>query len=368
MKYFVYGYYGFGNYGDDLLLAVLLARIRVADPGASFVIRARSPVSALAEDPQVRFLLAEGILEDHSHKRISRFYRYLKALCTEARDCDFFVIGGGTLFIDKGKLNWSLLFLYAAVRSAKRNHRQVVISGVAIDIMANPLSLWFTREIFKLANFAAVRDTLSLAYFQDREVPPCLAADLVWLKPHPVVSRTPRSRQVVGLNFIDYYRTSSPSVEGHEALRKRLGNLIKQYREEIDFHLIALQKDVGQRDDWFLEEFRRIVPGGRISYIYDESTLSETLECVDAVITTRFHLALLAAQSGTPACIIDHELKLTSLAQDLMLPTIPLVDFVQGETALDPIQRLKSFDSEATMKVVAKIAKRAERNFDWLSR
>jgi polysaccharide pyruvyl transferase WcaK-like protein len=364
-KYFVYGYYGFGNFGDDLLLDVLVARIRQSDPDAEFVIRVREPIPVLAGDAKVRFLFAESILEQQGRSRFVRFRKYRAALMAEARRCDVMVVGGGTLFIDKGRFNWSLLFVHEAVRAAKRAGRKVVVTGVAIDILAHPLSLWLTRRIFSMADFSAVRDSLSLAYFQDWKSPPVLSADLVWLKDLPVAVRPVRGRRAVGLNFIDYFRSSTQLDEGHRAYRSSLLRLIERHRHECDFHLIALQKGLGQRDDWFAEEFREIVPQGRLIYIDSEQSLCPALESVDAVVTTRFHLALLAARAGVATCIVDHELKLTSLAQDLALPSVPLAEFLLVDGA-DPIERLRSWDPEVTRRAAGRMGGRAVMNFAWM--
>lgn len=366
-KYFIYGYYGFNNFGDDLLLDVLLTRIRRADQEAEFVIRARAPVVALAKDADVRFLLIEPILEEQGKSRLVRFLAYRSALMAQARNCDVMVVGGGTLFIDKGRINWSLLFLHEAIRAAKRHGRKVVVTGVAVDILAHPLSLWLTQRIFAMADFSAVRDALSLAYFQNAKTPPALAADLVWLKDTPDTTQAPRVRRVIGLNFIDYFRSTTQSEDAHRAYRVALSRLIARYSQEYDFRLIALQKGIGQRDDWFADEFRALLPQGAVVYIDSDASLQLALQGVDAVITTRFHLALLAARAGIATCIVDHELKLTSLAQDLVLPSVPMMEFVQG-AEVDPMERLQAWDPEATRRAVTRIASRAEVNFSWMLR
>lgn len=363
-RYFVYGYYGFGNFGDDLLLDVMLSRIRQHDPDAEFIIRARAPIAAFAADDKVRFLLAEPILEQRS-SRLSRFRRYRNLLAEQARRCDVLVIGGGTLFIDKGRFNWSLLFLHETVRSAKQAGRQVIVTGVAIDILAHPFSLWLTRRIFALADFTAVRDSLSLAYFPDWSVPPKLAADLAWLKSLQPLLRPAHLRKVVGLNFIDYYRSTIQSDAGHVAYQARLRQLIEHHRDTCDFQLIALQKGIGQRDDWFTDEFLQLVPKGRIIYVTDEQSLRDALESVDAVVTTRFHLALLAARQAVPTCIVDHELKLTALAQELFIPTVSLLEFILTES-VDPIKRLNAWDAHATSEAVSRMTERAKMNFAWM--
>lgn len=366
MKYFLYGYYGFGNFGDDLLFGTIVSRIREYDTEAEFIVRARKPISQFTHDQKIRFLLIEDILEQRKHSRTRRFLHYRNALIEAVINCDVMIIGGGTLFIDKGKLNWSLLFLYEAMRAAKRAKRRIIVTGVAIDILSHPLSLWLTRKIFSLAEFSAVRDALSLAYFQDWASPPKLSADLVWLRNWPLLKQTNRSKRTIGLNFIDYYQSTTQSDLMHEKYRIRLKNLIRHYynQKDCDFHLIALQKGVGQRDDWFAEEFRSLIPNGQIVYIENERSLVDAMNGVDAIITTRFHLALLAAQHSIPTCIVDHELKLTSLTQELGLPSISLVEFVLSGN--DPIERLDLWNADITCAAIDRLTNRAEVNFAWM--
>jgi polysaccharide pyruvyl transferase WcaK-like protein len=365
-RYFVYGYYGFSNFGDDLLLEVLMENIRRRDSAATFVVRARAPIPALIDDPSVSFFLAESILEEQRKSRLSRFWRYRRAITEVARRCDVMVIGGGTLFIDKGKLNWSLLFLHQAARAARHAGRKVVIAGVAIDILANPFSLWLTRRIFALADFSTVRDVLSLAYFPDWKAKPRLTSDFAWLKTLPRRADAERPRRMIGLNFIDYFRTSTQSVENHEAFRRAITLLIERHRSNADFALIALQRGLGQRDDWFMEEFRALVPHAPIIYIEDDASLAAALDRVDAVVTTRFHLALLAARQGITTCIIDHELKLTSLAQELHLPSLTMAEFLMSESS-DPIERLDDWNGPRTALAATRMAGRSELNFAWMS-
>lgn len=365
-NYFIYGYYGFGNYGDDLLLEALLKRIRAVDAGARFVIRTHAPISWLASDPTVRFWLGESLLGDQRRSRVARFFAYRAALQAEVRRADVLVIGGGTLFIDKGRMNWSLFFLHEAASAAKRAGRRVVIVGVAIDILAHPASVWLTRRLFRLADFAALRDALSLAYFQDWQKPPRLAADLAWLLPMPALPslEDPR-RPLIGLNFIDYFRTSTQSTAGHQAYCMALLRLLERHGHNCDFRLIVMQCGIGQRDDWFAETFRAHYPAGEVCQVTNYDTLVSALTGLSGVVTTRFHLALQAARAGVATCIVDHELKLTALAQELSLPSVSLAEFVAD--AADPIERLQTWDAARTAHRAASLSKRAEENFLWMS-
>lgn len=367
MRYFLYGYYGFGNFGDDLLLDVLIAKIRSLDEGSSFVVRAREPVPAFANDPGVRFVHAESILENQNLGKIRRFLAYRSTLNEAVRECDVMVIGGGTLFIDKGRLSWSLVLLFEAVRAARQAGVRVVVTGVAIDILAHPLSVFLTRRIFALADFSAVRDSLSLAYFQGVETEPRLSADLAWLRSLPPLAPRPPRRRTIALNLIDYFRTTIQSPEGHRVYLSRICEMIERHRNDCDFHIIALQKGIGQRDDWFADELKVRIPEAKVFYVDGMGSLATALANVDAVISTRFHLALLAARVGIPVCILDHELKLTSLAHDLSLPTQSLVEFLEA-TVPDPIDRLERWNADETTLAASRMANRAMINFDWVGR
>lgn len=365
MRYFLYGYYGFGNFGDDLLLDVLISGIRSHDNDALFAVRAREKVPAFAGDPDVRFVLAESILEDRRHSKVRRFLSYRSALVAEVRESDVMVIGGGTLFIDKGRPNWSLVLLFEAVKAARSAGKKIVVTGVAIDILAHPLSVFLTQRIFAMADFSAVRDSLSLAYFQSARNVPVLSADLAWLKPlHAPVSQL-RRRRAIALNLIDYFRSTVESLEAHRTYREKVWEMIERHRGEVDFHVIALQKGIGQRDDWFADELVACFPEAKVFYVDGMDGLAIALANVDAIITTRFHLALLAARAGVPVCIIDHELKLTSLAHDLSLPAQSLAEFLEA-TKPDPVDRLCRWSHDETARAASRMAARASVNFDWL--
>jgi polysaccharide pyruvyl transferase WcaK-like protein len=365
-SYFLYGYYGFGNFGDDLLLQTLITGIRARDPEARFVVRARAPVEAFAADAGVRFLLIEDILEDRRRGRIAKFLTYRAALLAEVRRCDVSLVGGGTLFIDKGRFNWTLVFMHELLRAARAAGRRTVIIGVAIDILAHPLSVWLVRRIFALAGFAAVRDALSLAYFQSGGQTPRLASDLAWLWHRPALQAAPRLRRAVGLNFIDYFRTSTKNEMAHQAYRDALLRMLERHGAEYDFHLVVLQRGIGQRDDWFDEAFRAHVPQGQVFHVDGAAALGLALSHLDAIVTTRFHLALLAARENIPTCVIDHELKLTSLAQDLGLPTVPMYEFIGADVAQDPIERLQAWDAGRTQRAVRRQEQLAQVNLEWL--
>jgi polysaccharide pyruvyl transferase WcaK-like protein len=364
MKYFVYGYYGFGNFGDDLLLRVIIRTISESDPSARFIVRAREPIKEFTDLALVEYFTADSVLEDHKKPKIQRFLCYISRLRRSIKSCQVLVVGGGTLFIDKGRLNWSLAYLYFAVKLACRNSIPVVILGVSIDILSNPFSLWFTKNIFASSSFCALRDSLSLSYFHDTSYTPVLASDLAWLYPLPTEPVKPNSKPVIGLNFIDYFRTSTCSASSHLAYQNSIFSLIAKYYDSYDLRLISFQNQIGQRDDWLFNDCLHLFPLLQFSTVNDLASLSCALSGLAGVVSTRYHLGLLSARSNIPTCLIDHELKLTALSIQLSLPSVPLPNFIDQSS--DPVELLLNYDSNVTLQRVNSQISLSHRNFSWL--
>src|SRR5262249_26943819 len=79
----VAGYYGFGNTGDEAILAALVAGLRERQPAARLVVASGDPGQARQR-----------------HGGASTFWRDPLALAEEVRRSDLVVIGGGGLFQD----------------------------------------------------------------------------------------------------------------------------------------------------------------------------------------------------------------------------------------------------------------------------
>jgi polysaccharide pyruvyl transferase WcaK-like protein len=367
MRYLVYGYYGHGNFGDDLLLEGVVEGTRRRDANASFEIHSRDPVRAYAADPDIRFTGLARRLEG-VRARPWRMLGYLVAFARAIGKSDVLVIGGGTLFIDKGRVNLSLVLLLLAVWYARARRRKVVIIGVAVDELTNSVTRWVTGRIFGAAQFIAVRDDVSLVYAS--HVPNhrvTRSADLVFgFDVAPLPTPVPRPRPVIGLCVIDYFGTVEVSPERREALTATVSALIERYNDRYDFALIVLQRGIGQKDDWLEPELRRKWPSLRVHDMGDLSAAARMFAEVDAVITTRYHLGVLALLWGKRVIVIDHELKMRSLAEDFGLPMLSLVDFAaEGIPHLDSL--LGGADPERIAEALARERHRVAGNFAWMA-
>lgn len=364
MRYLLYGYYGQGNFGDDVLLRAMIEGIRARDPGACFNVYNLASVAGYAGDARVRFTGLARYTQS-MRKRPWRLVPYLVMLMRWLTRSDVLVIGGGTLFIDKGRFNVSLALLYFSMLLAKVMSRRVVIAGVGVDRLSHPASRWLTRRIFSAAEFVAVREASALPYVAHRPERTKLAADLALALDLGEVTTPARTRQTIGLCFIDYFRTVEYSERDHAAYEAAIFQLIEKYRHGYDFVCITFQRNVGQRDDWLVPQWLERYPGSVVLHVDSIDSARAAVATVDVIVTTRFHLGLLGVIWGKPVVVIDHELKMASLAEDFALPAIPIATLTLGQD-INLERLLASYDREVTARHLATQRARVALNFAWL--
>ena len=366
MRYFLYGYYGYGNFGDDLLLQGLIEGIRKRDADAYFIVHNLNPVEAFVGDPRVEFT-ALARQTQNIRARPWQIVGYLAALARWINRSDVLVIGGGTLFIDKGRINASLAFLYLAVWWTGIRRKRVVVVGVGVDNLTHPVSRWLTHRILTSAEFVAVRESMSLPYVAHRSHETTrLSADLALeFDFAPSILASPRPRQTIGFCFIDYFGTVEPSATGFAAYEAAIVAFLDRYRSRYNLVCITLQRGIGQRDDWLCPMLQARFPDVTVVYIDSLGAARELARRVDIIVTTRFHLGILGVMWGKPVLIVDHERKMASLAADFALPVISLQAFVSG-TPIDLDAMLGDYDLQETAVRLATSRQRAALNFEWL--
>jgi polysaccharide pyruvyl transferase WcaK-like protein len=377
MRYFIYGYYGFGNFGDDLMLSAIVHQIGARDSAARFTVKCRAPVEGLG--PAVEFLTAETILES-PQPAWRRGLRYLGALFRGLRGHDWLVIGGGALFLDKGSLNKSLALLWCLALRARLMGLRIVVIGVSCDLLASPATLWLTRSIFRRADVVTVRDQFSYdyaRYFGCRDVR--LGADLAFASPQLTVesAAAAQARRVsrvetsgkrrIGICLVDYFAVYEPDAVRRQVFIERTAASLLKHAADAEYIYISLQEGQGLGDDRVHAALAKTVEFAGYRSV---RTLPEALELcgeLDGMVTMRYHLGLLGVALGVPVAALCHELKLVSVALMPGVIAVSLPQFVTGESA-DPIGDLLAVRAPAPDRLDMDVLRRqAIANFDWLS-
>jgi len=345
MRYLIYGYYGFGNFGDDLMLTAIVAAIRARDPGADMLVKCRDPVPGLG--PGVRFLEADRVMEQKLSAG-ARATIYLRRLTRAVKDRDWLVIGGGALFLDKGRLNRSLVLMWLLVLRARLAGVRIALIGVSCDLLAEPVSVWITRRIFRAAEFIAVRDAFShdyARYFGRTDA--VLCADLGFAAPGLSLARfaaTARERPVIGVCLVDYFAsvdyvsTFEPDAVRRADFLRAFAAALDRHAGGADFVYVALQERIGLGDDALYAELGGAARFKAYRALTSLASLQALLAETDGICSMRYHLALLAAAAGLPVTVLYHELKLAAVGLMPGVETCTLADFAAGEC--DPIAPL----------------------------
>lgn len=157
----VVGGYGYGNVGDEAILAGLLARI------------GERPVTVVSRDPAATRAL-HGVAAVGIGEAVGALRRHRSV-----------IVGGGGLFgRDMGRIGRLLpAFGLAAIMLG----RQVLVEGVDLDAELSPSARLLVPAFLRRARHVSVRDRASVALLRRRGVRADLAPDLsAWMPMAPV--------------------------------------------------------------------------------------------------------------------------------------------------------------------------------------
>lgn len=165
------GYYGYGNAGDEAVLAGLVDVFRAAVPGLGIAVASGDP---------------EATRRLHA---VDAFHRYRWREFQEAlRRCDALVSGGGSLFQDVTSRR-SIYYYLGVLALARWCRRPVMICGQGIGPIRSPLARRLTRALLNRTQLVTVRDPDSVQTLDAlgvRQPPVHLTADPVFaLTPAP---------------------------------------------------------------------------------------------------------------------------------------------------------------------------------------
>lgn len=368
MRYFIYGYYGFGNFGDDLMLSSIVDQLRRKDAAAAFTVKCRDEIAGLGDG--VVFLQADRILE-RPQPVWRRAWDYMSALWRGLGGHDRLVIGGGALFLDKGGFNKSLVFLWLLTLRARSLGIPIHVVGVSFDLMAHPASLWLTRAILRRARTISVRDVYSLdyvRYFGRADVRLC--ADLAFASPQlaapPARNAAAPGRRRIGICLVDYYAVYEPDQAARRAFLARFAAILRAHAADADYVYISLQSGQGLHDDRLCDDLAGKIAFAERASLRSAEDAMALLGRLDGVVTMRYHLGLLAQAAGLPVVALSHELKMASLADAPGTLALPLAR-VMADEACDPVAALATLPARASDAACdwAALRRSSEANFFW---
>jgi polysaccharide pyruvyl transferase CsaB len=355
MRVLLSGYYGFGNLGDEALLAVVVARLRARFPSLQ--------IEALSGAPRHT---RESLGIDAAPRWD---FRAVRAAIARA---DTVLSGGGGLLQNATSLR-SLLYYAGILREAIRSKRKTMIFAQSIG----PLDLWgrfVVRRFCRGLDRATVRDAASLRLL--RELLPATpveqTADPVFLYDLPAAADL--SAEGLGAESGPYAVVSVRKTAGARDAAGALARAVDRLAERHGVRSAFLPMG-GAGDAEVSTEIIRACASAPV--LLPECTLEKAAAIIRgarAVIGMRLHALILAARFAVPFLALAYDPKVRALCDDLAYPLAPL--WTAGEAApsgraVDKLVDRLVDDHDALQAHLAArlgdVRAAAERNFDVLA-
>ncbi len=365
----VAGYYGFGNTGDEAILAALLAGLRSLEPSTRFVVVSGNP--------------------DHtrdSYRVEAVPWQDPAAIADEVRQSDLVIIGGGGLFQDywgvhPGTLltpqHGGISFYAGPAVLAALSRRPLALYGLGFGPLDSAHARRFTRGVCQAASFLSVRDAGSRDLLGAVGVAPdriLLSADpaftLAFERLHPedvlagagIEPRTP----IVGVALRNWAMGADPAFWERE-VAAALDLFLERNGGTLLF--VPFEKSPWAGGDDFdlasriRQRLRHADRAAALTGLRGPAETAGLLAGCDLVLGMRLHSLIFAASGGVPHVGLAYDAKVTELFARTGLPDLALpIGDVTARGLLDRLTRAhegrdalrpKILDAAARMRELA---------------
>lgn len=342
MNFFLSGYFGYDNAGDEAVLAAMLDHISARAPQASFTVTAGDAAQTERNHGNARNLRAIGRQNP-------------KQLVPAIRACDVFLSGGGSLLQDVTSVR-NVVYYTSLIRLARFSRKPVMIYAQGVGPLRKPISQKLARAAMQSARTITLRDEESAALLKKLGVKRNIAvtSDPVWaLGGGQSVKRqdSPSQTWAVGLR-------SWPGEAGFEST-KRFVEALWQVAQEKQARLrffpmqhpadFAILQGAGVKDDE--------IEGA--PWRHPKETLRLIGEC-DLMIAIRLHALIFAGAMQVPCVAVNYDPKVASLAKIMGAPLLENASSEALKNLSEAISQARPMDAEKLHQLQEKARYNAE--------
>ncbi len=300
MRVVISGYYGFGNLGDEAVLAAMLAALRPRLPDASFVVLSGNP-DATARLHAVRGVPRLGVAA-------------LRALS----GADLFISGGGSLIQDVTSARSPLYYL-GVLRTGSALARRTMMYAQGVGPIGRAVIRRLTKWACDRVDLLTVRDEDSRELLRACGIrhPIELVADPVFALP---AAPPDRAAALLGSSTVPRLGVALRPWTGDDIDPLLRG--LRAFRDRIGGDVVALVFQPGQ-DGALADRVAREV-GARIIGDVTPQEMLAVIGQLDLVIGVRLHALICAAAAGVPALAVSYDPKVDALARRIGAGILPI--------------------------------------------
>ncbi len=305
-KVCISGYYGFGNFGDEIILKILVENLKKFDNPPEITVFSSNPAKTSLE---------------RNVKSVQTFNPI--EILKELYNSDCLISGGGSLLQDitsKKSLVYYLLVIFAA----KIFRKKVIIFAQGIGPVNNKVLACLTRFLLKKSDLVTVRDENSLNLMKKWEVAAFKCSDPVW----NISIQKSRNPEKIGIQLRDCPTMSDSFLEN-------LSFCINKFYKDKEINILSLQNsfdlDICNRLKNNLNKINSELNVKVIESISNEQVI-QNICCLKELIGMRYHACLCAIKAGVKVLPLSYDIKVKSLAEEFGLDYIDIENSEITET------------------------------------
>ena len=311
-KVVVSGYYGYENFGDELILDVLSTHLKSLN----------ADITVLSGNPKYT----------KNRNKVESINRFdIKQVISKIKSSEVLISGGGSLLQDVTSLK-SLVYYLFIISLGILFNKKVIIFAQGIGPINNNFAKFMTKLLLKQCYYVSVRDEKSYNLLKSWDI----VSEIV---PDPVfsinVSKTGSGG--VGIQLRNFHSVS-------DSFLKSFAMFINEKFSDKTIKLFSLQKTFDfELCNKFKNLFLEINPNIKIEIVTDN--LIEEISNLEYLFAMRFHALLIAIKAGVKSCAINYDIKVESLAKEYSLPLISLSDSNDYEKIYNDLLKIEYKDT-----------------------
>lgn len=327
-KFFIFGYYGWKNVGDDSMLYSLIKEIIDNNPS----IRISILFSSSSNSP---------VLPPNSKGKVKLIKPAFLKVAYEILNSSAVLIGGGTHLTEHGDKILSLkrlirLFLLSIY--AKLLGKRIYFLGNGIGPFSTLLGETIAKFTCFLADFITVRDKKSYDYLKKwGYTRTLLSFDFaVLLKEMTDNIKHLKNKKIIGLSVTPFFSIYHNNFEKDIMLVDKIANILEyclENEKQTEIHLFIFHGGSRNSDIWITKLLQKRLKKNiqiktRVKIIdYNPDPikiLAHVGEC-DIFIGTKYHSLVFAYINNLPMLVINYHPKCQNFAEEVGLPEFAVI-------------------------------------------
>ena len=329
-KVVISGYYGFGNFGDEAILQVLINNLK----------NINADITVISRNPTKTFM---------THDVKSVFMFDIFGLIRSIAKSDILISGGGSLLQDvtsKRSLFYYLFVIFLSVLFCKR----FIIFAQGIGPIKSKFARKITAKLLKKASLITVRDERSKNLLNEWGLEAQTVNDPVW----GIKTKSPRPKGKIGVQLREWkYMTDEFFIN--------LVKIIAKEFENNEIYIYSLQNKQDKEICMRFENYLHIEnPKVKTKVLSDLSVndMINSMRDLEYLVAMRYHAIMIGLKYGIKTLAINYDPKVESIAQFAQIPFINFEDYTKIGNAVEDMKNL------SRRNIVSKISEEKKFSFD----